>query len=529
LRGDRDLWLNPTYPDFWSTGGEQQTGLARRAARPAALLGVAMLVLTVVVARAEGLEVRDTDGILGGRLAILVGTLLAFFALDLIPRAFVRARRTPGLGPAGAVRAVIADRWSRRRLAIVAAGLLAFYATYFSYRNLKSYLPSVVVQDGDAELLSLERTLFGADPATLLHDLIGTGGAVAHSLSAAYLFFLAFVPISLGAALILSVNPLPGLFWVTALSINWPLGLATYYLLPSLGPVFVEPGAFAALPVTGVTELQQALVAERATGLSSIAAFASLHVSIVFSAALVAHALRVPRALRLALWTFLALTLLSTVYFGWHFVVDDVAGLAIGAASVWLAAAMTGHRAALPALNLPNAITVTRLLVVPVVAAVVLLEPGGSLVAAAAFGLAALSDVADGAVARARGSVTTLGKVLDPLADKVLVLGVLACLAAQERLAVWVVAVIFVREVAVTGLRAVVGRRGVVVSASSLGKLKTAAQIVLVLAVIVAPDPQAAWVQVVVLAAVGLTVASALDYALHLRARQDAPAMSTAS
>jgi CDP-diacylglycerol--glycerol-3-phosphate 3-phosphatidyltransferase len=249
----------------------------------------------------------------------------------------------------------------------------------------------------------------------------------------------------------------------------------------------------------------------------------------VFSAALVAHALRVPRALRVALWAFLALTLLSTVYFGWHFVVDDVAGLALGAASVWLAAALTGHRAALPALNLPNAISVARLLVVPVVAAVVLLEPAGSLVAAAVFGVAALSDVLDGAVARARGTVTTVGKVLDPLADKVLVVGVLACLSAQGRLPVWVVAVVLVRELAVTALRAIVGRRGVVISASALGKAKTTAQIVLVLAVIVAPDPDAAWVQAVVLAAVALTVASALDYALHLRARQDAPAVSAAS
>ncbi len=520
MPGDRDLWLDPTYRGSW-------TGAAVRAARPAALLGAGMLALTVAVAMAQDLPVRDTDGIFGGRLAILVGTLLAFFALDLVPRAGLRARRER-TGLAAAARAVVADRWSRRRLAVVAAGLLAFYATYFSYRNLKSYLPAITVQDADDELLSLERTLFGADPAALLHDLVGTGGAVAHGLSAAYLFFLAFVPISLGAALILSTNPMPGLLWVTALSLNWPLGLATYYLLPSLGPVFVEPGAFAALPVTGVTELQQTLVEERRTGLSSIAAFASLHVSIVFSAALVAHALRVPRALRIALWAFLGLTLLSTVYFGWHFVVDDVAGLAIGAAAVWLAAALTGHRAALPALNLPNAITVTRLLAVPVVAAVVLLEPAGSLVAAAVFAVAAFSDVADGALARARGSVTTLGKVLDPLADKVLVLGVLACLAAQGRLSAWVVAVVLVREVAVTAMRAVVGRRGIVVSASALGKLKTTAQIVLVLAVIVAPDPAAAWVQVVVLTAVALTVASALDYALHLRARQDAPALSTA-
>jgi len=74
-----------------------------------------------------------------------------------------------------------------------------------------------------------------------------------------------------------------------------------------------------------------------------IAGFASLHVAIVFSAALVAHLVGLPRILRWALWAFFALTSVATIYFGWHYLVDDVAGLAIGAVAVWIGALATGQ------------------------------------------------------------------------------------------------------------------------------------------------------------------------------------------
>ena len=243
-------------------------------------------------------------------------------------------------------------RWSRRRLAVVLIGLVSFYATYIAYRNLKSFLPLLVDQDRDLALLALERTLFGgSDPTTIVQNILGTG-AMAHFLSSMYLFYLAFIPISLGAALILSVNPVPGLWWVTALGINWTLGVASYYLVPAMGPAFVDPSLVARLPETGVATLQAALTEHRASVLSdpffttqvqSIAAFASLHVSVVFSAALMAHLLGLHVLLRRALWAFLAITLISTVYFGWHYVLDDIAGLLIGAVAVGLSAAATGH------------------------------------------------------------------------------------------------------------------------------------------------------------------------------------------
>jgi membrane-associated phospholipid phosphatase len=267
-----------------------------------------------------------------------------------VPRA-VRRRRD-GVAFGRAVRQVVTERWSRRRLRVVLIGLVAFYTTYLSYRNLKSFLPFLVDQNHDAALLSFDRGLTGGqDPATWLQNVLGTG-VVAHVLSSAYLFYLAFVPISLGAALILASNPVPGMWWVTALSLNWVIGAATYYLLPAVGPAFFNPAIVSGLPETGVSALQDALVLHRAQVLAdpfataevqSIAAFASLHVSVVFSAALMAHLVRVPRGLRLALWGFFGLTLLATVYFGWHYVIDDVAGLVIGALAVVLSAALTGH------------------------------------------------------------------------------------------------------------------------------------------------------------------------------------------
>jgi hypothetical protein len=351
--GSARLWelhVNPRLASVWS----QEAGLralGRRPYAPAVALGLAMVALTLVVALVAGLPVRDPDGVLGARFALLVGLTAAFFTLDVMPRAAMRARWRLGRVP-GALRLVLRERWRGPRIAYVALGLVAFYATYVSYRNLKSFLPFLREQDLDPALLQLERGLLGGhDPAALLQELLGRGVA-AHVLALAYILFLGFVPLSLGVSLVWSINPVPGFWYVTALGINWALGALSYYLLPSLGPVFVAPWLFAQLPVTEVTELQRMLVEERRVVLAgpwstpavqSIAAFASLHVSIVFSAALIAHLLRLWRALRVALWGFLGLTLLSTIYFGWHYVVDDLAGLVIGAVAVVAAGRATGH------------------------------------------------------------------------------------------------------------------------------------------------------------------------------------------
>ena len=346
----REVFTDPGVDKVWRHEGAWWAPLRWRPRLGAVGLGVAMVVATGGIALWEDLPLRDADGIFGQRMFILVSTLLAFFALEIIPRSLRRWRA--GEGPLQSVRGVLNDRWSKRRLGAVAIGLLSFYATYLSYRNLKSFLPFLVDQNQDATLMDLERGIFGGqDPGALLQDLLGTGIA-AHALSAVYLFYLAFIPISLGAALILASNPVPGMWWVTALGINWTLGVVSYYIVPAMGPAFADPALVQSLPQTGVSALQESLWSARRAVLmnpdatsqvQSIAAFASLHTSVVFSAALIAHFVRVPRLLRVSLWVFLGLVVLSTMYFGWHYIIDDVAGLFIGGVAVLIGAAATGH------------------------------------------------------------------------------------------------------------------------------------------------------------------------------------------
>ena len=107
-------------------------------------------------------------------------------------------------------------------------------------------------------------------------------------------------------------------------------------------------------------------------------------------------------------------------------------------------------------LNLPNVLTLLRIVAVPVIVVALLGEtPNGDALAAGVFALAALTDGLDGYIARRRRDVTTFGKLMDPLADKVLIIAALVSLVSLGRLAAWVAMVIIARELAVTGLRAV--------------------------------------------------------------------------
>ncbi|MDP8943049.1 MAG: CDP-diacylglycerol--glycerol-3-phosphate 3-phosphatidyltransferase, partial [Actinomycetota bacterium] len=171
-------------------------------------------------------------------------------------------------------------------------------------------------------------------------------------------------------------------------------------------------------------------------------------------------------------------------------------------------------------LNLPNTLTVVRILLVPVLI-VVLLEAtaGGSVVAAAVFAIAALTDGLDGYLARRHQSVTTFGKVMDPVADKLLIVAALIALVSLDRLAAWVAMVIIAREFAVSALRMAAGQLGAVIPASRLGKLKTIVQVATVMALIAAHDAGAAWVQALVYATVAVTVVSGVDYFLNVRRR----------
>ncbi|GAB3262493.1 phosphatase PAP2 family protein [Arthrobacter pigmenti] len=325
------------------------TGHSRPAWRQ--LFGVPLAVtlsfglLMVVTAIAAGLPIRDPDGFIGPsyvRLPLLIAIVML---ADVVPRVFVRSS-----GFRSWLRmslAVLRERWTGPRLAVIAAGLSCFYLAYVAYRNLKSFLPFLQERLTDPMLATIDSWVaYGAHPANVLHAILGTGIS-AHILSLVYMVYMLFVPITLAAALAWSNNLSRGAWYATALSFNWILGTVTYYMLPALGPIYVESLPFADLPRTAVTGLQEALWGNRIEVLAGphdtmsvhgIAAFASLHVSVVFTAALIAQLTRMPKPVRVIMWIYVALTCLATVYFGWHYVADVPAGFAVGGLSVWLAA-----------------------------------------------------------------------------------------------------------------------------------------------------------------------------------------------
>jgi CDP-diacylglycerol---glycerol-3-phosphate 3-phosphatidyltransferase len=170
-------------------------------------------------------------------------------------------------------------------------------------------------------------------------------------------------------------------------------------------------------------------------------------------------------------------------------------------------------------LNLPNALTVARIMLVPVLVVALLGNtPAGDVLAAGVFALASLTDFVDGYLARARDSITTFGKLMDPLADKLLIVAALLSLVSLGRLEAWVAMVIITRELAVTVLRMGATQAGVVMAASTFGKVKTCMQIAAILAVI-AVHGRPLWVALLLYATVLVTVLSGLDYCFGLRRR----------
>jgi CDP-diacylglycerol---glycerol-3-phosphate 3-phosphatidyltransferase len=168
-------------------------------------------------------------------------------------------------------------------------------------------------------------------------------------------------------------------------------------------------------------------------------------------------------------------------------------------------------------LNAPNLLTVVRILLVPVIVVVLLSEtPNADMLAAIVFAFAAFTDGLDGYIARSRGSITTFGKLMDPIADKLLIIAPLVSLVSLGRIAAWVAMVIIAREFAVTALRMVAVEQGVVIPASMFGKLKTITQVAAIFAVI-AFSSTPVWVDLLVYLAVATTVVSGADYFFGLR------------
>jgi len=175
-------------------------------------------------------------------------------------------------------------------------------------------------------------------------------------------------------------------------------------------------------------------------------------------------------------------------------------------------------------MTLPNWISLGRILLIPVFMVALLGSvPGGEDLAAGLFAAAAATDSVDGYLARSRQSVTTVGKLLDPLADKLLISAALISLVELNRLAAWVAMVIIAREFAVTGLRLIAASQRVVIAASPWGKVKTTLQVAAVIALIVDSPPHPATTVLVALA-VAATIWSGIDYFISSRDVLRAPA-----
>lgn len=168
-------------------------------------------------------------------------------------------------------------------------------------------------------------------------------------------------------------------------------------------------------------------------------------------------------------------------------------------------------------MNLPNSLTIIRIILIPIFVVILLVRiPYGDYIAALIFSVAALTDSLDGYLARKRREVTTLGIILDPLADKLLVTAALISLVELSRIPGWTAIVILGREFAVTGLRAIKAEQGIVIPASWMGKVKTISQIAAILLVILEKSfqqvfsfPLGLWMLYL---AVIITVVSGIEY-----------------
>jgi hypothetical protein len=316
-------------------------------------MAIGLTAVAVVVSVVYNLPFRDPDGVAGPTYVRLPIILALAFLTDVLPRAVSRAHRAGSLRLVGAqFLTVTKQRWTLEHIRFALLGLGSWYLTYVAFRNLKSFVPWVHKGLYDSTLSKIDRALFfGHDPAVVLHDVMGTGIA-AHVMSFVYIAWIALVPATLAAALVWSRSVSGGSWLVTAVGVDWVLGAATYFLVPTVGPIYARPDLFSGLPHTDVTSLQMTMKADRAEVLldpfatdavQTIAAFASLHVGITVTVCVIAHLLGLNRWIRWSLWCFLFLTVLATVYLGWHYFADTLGGVVLGIAGAWIAALGTGN------------------------------------------------------------------------------------------------------------------------------------------------------------------------------------------
>ncbi|MDY3119322.1 MAG: CDP-diacylglycerol--glycerol-3-phosphate 3-phosphatidyltransferase [Peptoniphilus sp.] len=164
-------------------------------------------------------------------------------------------------------------------------------------------------------------------------------------------------------------------------------------------------------------------------------------------------------------------------------------------------------------MNIANKLTIMRLILVPVFVVLFLMKtPTARIVASVVFCVAALTDFLDGYLARKRHLVTTFGKFLDPLADKVLTISAFIMLVEEGMIPAWGVIIIVTRELAITGFRILAAADNVTIAASPFGKIKTVMQLASLIALLFAPQIPENWGVLLFYIAVILTVLSGADY-----------------
>ena len=168
-------------------------------------------------------------------------------------------------------------------------------------------------------------------------------------------------------------------------------------------------------------------------------------------------------------------------------------------------------------MNLPNKLTVLRVLMVPFFVLFMLTDIGGAAnkwIALAIFCVASLTDMLDGKIARARNLVTNFGKFMDPLADKLLVCSAMIAMIDLGRIPAWVVIIIIAREFIISGFRLVASDNGVVIAAGWWGKVKTVVQMIMIIVLICDFGGKVVGIieTVLIYVALALTVISLLDY-----------------
>jgi hypothetical protein len=310
--------------------------------------------LALLTAASLDKRLVDPEGFLGPSWLRLPLLVLGALLLDMLPRMLWCSKLHPKkMWP------IVTERWdehwNRERMTLVVMGLVCFYVTYVSYRNLKSFLPEAIglQKDYDRPLHLLDQALFfGSEPAVVLHSMLGTG-IVAHFLSTIYLWFLPMVPLGLTAWLIWSRNISYGYWFATSQCLAWSLGTASYYALPTTGPGFEYVWLYQDLDNTGTTQLMEALYNGREavnwwggfdSAVQSVAGFASLHCAITLLVALMAQYTMKTRWVHWVLWINFGVTVVATLYFGWHYVADDIAGIFIALASFYLGGIASGQK-----------------------------------------------------------------------------------------------------------------------------------------------------------------------------------------